>query len=451
MKFKGTIILLVIFILLGGYVLFFNKKGEKHKSSKLFDLKDKNIVEIEMSLSKKDIILKKVNKRWEIYKPIETSADFDILSGMERSLKRMLFERIVEKNCKDFSKYGLKDENAIKVRFKDKSGKNYVFYIGDKNPSGDYRYVRKKGSNTVYLVYGFDLEKFKPDVKFLRDKTLAYVNLTDMVNFSLNRKDGDYFFKKEHFNWYMEKPFYARMDDEKVRDLLKKVEFEKVFKNIDEKKDFSKFFKEPYISLEMNYENGDRSVLEISNKNPFKKFKDKFFGRNVETNRYFLVNKGVIKKLLTDVVNLRSKSLLEFYPFEVKGITLKNNGNTVILKKKDDSTWILKDGNKKIEVKNDRVLDYLGKIRDFKVEGFIDPPLNLDKYGISNSDRKFILDIERDSKSVGEKLIFGNEDKKSGIVYVKDSKFPYIMKAKSDLLKLIFVEDSFFKKEKGKK
>ncbi len=449
MKFKGTIILLVIFILLGGYVLFFNKKKPEKKSSNIFDIKGKDIVEIEISSPKGDVLLKKVNKRWDIEKPIETSADYDKLEGMERTLKKMLYERVVVKNCKDLSQYGLTDD-AIKVRFKVKNGKNYVFYIGDKNPSGDYRYVRKDDKNTVYLVYGFDLEKFKPNVEFLRDKTLAYVNLTDMVNFSLKRSDGNYFFKKEHFNWYMEKPFYARMDDEKIRDMLKKVEFEKVFKNIDEKKDFSKFFKNPYISLEMNYENGDRSLLEISKVNPFKKERGKYFGRNVETDRYFILKKDVVDKLMTPIFDLRSKNLLEFYPFEVNGITLKNNGNTLILKKKDDSTWILKEDNKKVEVKNDRVLDYLGKIRDFKVEGFVNPPVNMDKCGINSSDKKFILDIERDSKSVGEKLIFGNVDKKSKIVYVKDSKFPFIFKAKSGLLDLIFVNRDFFTKEKGK-
>ncbi len=448
MKFKGTLFLLVVFLALLGYVLFFNKGEKKHKSSKLFHIKKSNIVEIKIKKGKNEVVLKKVNKRWDLEKPIETSADYDKLQEMERSLKKMLYERVVDENCKDFKRYGLVGNNATEVAFKDANGKEYKFFIGDKNPSGDYRYLRKKSDKRVYLVYGFDLEKFKPDVEFLRDKTLAYVNLTDMTDFSLKRNGEDFFFKKEHFNWYMKRPFYARMDDEKIRDMLKKVEFDKVYKNIDEKKDFSKFFKDPMISLVMNYENGDKSVLEISKKNPFKKYPDKYFGRNVETNRYFLLKKDVVEKLSTPLADLRSKDLVEFYPFEVSGITLKNSENTLILKKKDDSTWILKVGDRQEDVKNDRVMDYLGKIRDMKVDGFIDPPLDLAKFGVENSGVSFILDIKKDSRSSGLKLSFGNSNK--NYVFVKNSLYPYLMKLKKEEFNKIFVKDDFFKKG-GKK
>src|SRR6202008_1365606 len=129
MKFKGTAILFLVFIVLGGYVYFteFRGKEERQKQEeakkKAFAVDEKDITEISLIYPDKTITgVKKGEKQWEITSPPGVEADPDEWQQLASNIPKIEREDNVAQNVQDLSQFGLKDP-AVKVSAKTKDGK----------------------------------------------------------------------------------------------------------------------------------------------------------------------------------------------------------------------------------------------------------------------------------------------------------------------------------------
>src|SRR5437762_607879 len=176
MKFKGTLVLFLVFAVLGGYVYFteFRGKEERQKQEeakkKVFSVEDKNITEISLIYPDRTITgVKKGEKQWQITSPAGIEADPDEWQQLASNIPRIEREDTVAQNVQDLSQFGLKDP-PVKLSAKTSDGKTLEIQFGSENPKKTYNYAALPGSKDVFLTASNWAKTFTKNVSDLRNK-----------------------------------------------------------------------------------------------------------------------------------------------------------------------------------------------------------------------------------------------------------------------------------------
>ncbi len=166
MKLRNTLILVVIFALLAGYVYFFEMKraeegeGEEPKTTQVFDLVAEDIVELTVKGPEGTTRLSRVEgQAWQIEEPIQEEADDVRINSLVNRLAKLTAGRTLTETS-DLAAYGLA-EPQLTAELKTKDNQVETLLAGDKNPQGSSYYVQKKGDDNIYLVYVSTIDDLK--------------------------------------------------------------------------------------------------------------------------------------------------------------------------------------------------------------------------------------------------------------------------------------------------
>src|SRR4051794_11868014 len=135
MHFRGTVILLVVFAVLGGYVYLteFRGKEEREKrvaaEKKLVSFEPKDIAEISLSYDNTVITAVRKDGRWQITTPASIEADDDAWESLSQSLSGIQHEEEVAGNGSDLAQFGL-DKPALTVAVKLADGRATQIQFG---------------------------------------------------------------------------------------------------------------------------------------------------------------------------------------------------------------------------------------------------------------------------------------------------------------------------------
>ena len=139
MRFKGTLVLLIVVLALGAFIYFYEIKGgeqrEKAKEleSRIWKVEEKNIQQMDFSLSDQHIVAaRKGATEWVLTAPRTLDADSEELERLARSAAGLSRENVVEQNATDLAKYGLSPAQ-IALKFKTKDGKDFAIDFGNNN------------------------------------------------------------------------------------------------------------------------------------------------------------------------------------------------------------------------------------------------------------------------------------------------------------------------------
>ena len=109
MRFKTTLILLIVFAVLLAVVLFINKEQTKKEeiekeAKRLLNLKKADITEV--FLPHQNIHAIKEGDQWKILSPIETDGDKSAIEGMFGMFSWAKIERTMSEDTSEFSNFG---------------------------------------------------------------------------------------------------------------------------------------------------------------------------------------------------------------------------------------------------------------------------------------------------------------------------------------------------------
>ncbi|MQY60859.1 DUF4340 domain-containing protein [bacterium] len=138
MKFKTTIILFAVFLVLLAFVLFFEYKGmsEKDEGEKLLALSSDDVQKITFKKEDETIFFQKDEEgEWLITEPLEAKADKYEVDRLVDDFSNLLIERVVEEQPEELEKYGI-PQKEISLWFKDKDEPVKIL-IGMENPLGN--------------------------------------------------------------------------------------------------------------------------------------------------------------------------------------------------------------------------------------------------------------------------------------------------------------------------
>lgn len=172
---------------------------------------------------KPEIVLEKKGDKWEMTKPVQAPANQANVKSVLDNLKDLKAKEVIfEKPTDDMKKENNFEPSkgvAIKVWKGGDKKADYVF--GKSGSRGQLAMV--EGKPSIYAVNGYSSYLYAREPKGFRETEIFKFEDANVVNWSIEKKDGTLSFTKNGDKWagtYKDKAI-ERFDEEKVKDALR--------------------------------------------------------------------------------------------------------------------------------------------------------------------------------------------------------------------------------------
>ena len=228
MKGLKTLIVLVIVLLTGAYIYFYERKTptteeRKEKEKKIFDFKSEEVKKLSLKKGEYLIVCEKKDGKWQMVKPLKVKAD---KSEIERILSRLEFleaqRRLKEDNEKiEKQKFGLDNPRIeVTINLKDKP---LTLLLGDNCPVGGNMYAMCKGKEEILIVRKGIFNDLNKKIEDFRDRQVVEVDKFKTSKLLIESGGEILECRKEDEKWRITNPIQARGDSEKIEKILDKL------------------------------------------------------------------------------------------------------------------------------------------------------------------------------------------------------------------------------------
>jgi hypothetical protein len=243
MKFRGLLVAVAVLAVLGGLVLWSNKKKAAadakppaDASPKLLSIPDDQFKQIKIAKTGGDttVLTRGDGNKWQITQPKPLPADQDAVGSLVSTLSSLSTDRLIEDKASDLAQYGL-TKPTMEVTVTKKDGKTESVLLGDDTPTGGGEFAMKQGDPRVFTVASFVKTSVDKSYKDLRDKRLLTFDSDKLTRVGLQSKGPEIEFGKNNQNdWQILKPKPLRADGSQVEDLIRKLKDAKMDTTVSE-------------------------------------------------------------------------------------------------------------------------------------------------------------------------------------------------------------------------
>jgi hypothetical protein len=433
MRFKATLILFGIFILLFAAVYFleFRDRGKENGEDKLVSIASDDIKKIIFKKDTQTIQFQREEEEWLITSPIEAKADKYEVDRLADDFSNLRIERIVEETPSDLEKYGIpKMEIDLYTKEQDIPIK---ILIGMENPLDNTFFAKKEEETKVVLIPSSLKSLLEKNVFDFRQKDIFKFDSDQAKSVKLRAKDVQWEAEKVDDEWFLRKPVNALAQNSKISDILyalsnlKAKEFLSEEKNEQEIQNFGLDKPDYEVTIDFPVEN--RQVTYLIHKKD-----DKVHATSSISEKICQVEDSILTDLEKQSDELRDKEVADFYTWEVKKLQIIRGELSMTLTKDDEEDWKFEEPAIQ-EVDSEKIQSFLRKIESLESEGFVDPPLNLADYGLDTPQAEVMIWAGAEDETPKEvNILVGKEDKESKKVFVKNERFDYVFKVESSFL-----------------
>lgn len=421
MRFRGTLILLVICAAFGGYLYFYEiKGGEKREKAKqeemrVWNLDGSAIQQIDLTTGGKTVSAERTSdKDWKITAPRTLDADATELDSMAQSAAGINRESVIETSAVDLTPFGLQSPE-ISLKLNTKDGKEYSILFGNSNPTGNSTYATVGGTNEVFLVANSVASNFNKNLEDLRNHSILSFEQYEAQSLELKTPKDDIQLVKENDRWFSQGEGKWPADSSAINEILSSLSSGKIQEFFDENPaDYTNLgFDKPMAEVRVTV-GKDKAIKHLVIGTEKSKLREKggkqplligsnlYLARDEARQDLFFVDKSFIDGLLKPRSELRDKALAAFQRWDVDSITLTNSKGTFVFSK-SGGDWLLGEAKKKTNWDNvNGILDAMEK----PVKEFIDKPASPATYGFDNPIARVIL---KQGETVKVDLVFGKE------------------------------------------
>jgi hypothetical protein len=425
MRFKGTLILLVVCLLLGGYVYFYEiKGGEKREKAKeaekqIWKIDSQSLQQIELFSAGQHITaVRQGISDWKLTSPRTLDADSDELNALANSASNIQRDSVLEPNATDLTRFGLNPARSG-LKLKTKEGKEYAIDFGITNPTGSFAYAAVPGKKEVSLVSTSVVSAFDKKPDDLRNHKVLSFDQPEAQSLSIRSSKGNLELEKDSNDrwWIMGKEKIAA-DSPGIRGILNGLSLGRIkeFFN-DTPEDYQTLgLEKPLIDVRVTYGKNraikhlvigseKSSLRKKGESGPAKKPADtllsqEYLAKDESRPDLFFVEKDLVDKLLKTPNDVRDKALASIQRWDVDSITLTNSKGTFAFAK-TGGEWLAVGSKKKAKWEGvNGILDAVEK----PVKEWIDKPAPLSVYGL---DKPAIHLVLKQGASVLADCIFG--------------------------------------------
>ena len=440
MKFRTTIILLIVAAIGAAYIFLYDKQQYRtdvwvqRQQMVLPDYKSGQIDKIEMKKGGVNIVLESTdNGRWRMVEPLQLRAD---RAEVEEILAQFEFLRkvgtIKESETANFNlnEYGLVTPSLVVSLWLKKGSMvggtagdvtRYTVNIGDRLAAGqDTVYITSGDDKDVFVVYSKFLDKVNKEINDLRNKWAFEYDKHSVERVRLeSNENGPVVCSKAEQLWWITQPLSDRADTERIKDILDELKNLKIAKE-----DFVSDSKEDIVNYGL-----DKPVFTISI-GTTKDVQTLHLGHSLDEKIYakldgessiFLVHDIILRDLNLELNDLRDKQLLRFDAigtYGIEKIDMKSSDSNLVMEKTVQYDWMIKTP-KLILADRDTVREFVEKIKGLQIQQYVDDTgANYDKYGLADSPIEVSV-FRRIGEGETVKFLIGDADENGGLCYVK--------------------------------
>ena len=433
-----TLIVLLVAVILGGLVYYFEVKhppsgtpsaDSASASMPAFSLKSSDVASFTVSYpaaaNKPVLRVDKKGDSWEIEQPLQTPAD---TSAVQAVLDSLVYAQITqtEPSTPDRLKaYGL-DSPQASLEFSLQNGQKHTIELGDKDFTGGSVYAIVDGAKNVSILSGSVLGDAQKSADDLRDHAILHPGSGQVTAFVLRNASEELAGTKpntENGDWKLTKPEPAAADGDAVQALLAAVSTAKSTAIVSEKPDnLAKYgLDAPAVTLTETDDKGHSATLAVG-----KKEGSEYFARETTRPLIFRINDDTYKKLTENFNDLRDKNVLQFDPADMNAVEVHNAHGTIDLHCKQGDDWVI-DSPAPQKGKSVVIGNVFDPLRTLRSEQVLDhPPANLTALLSKPAVEATLTDKN------GKKITLRISSPSGDFVYAQSSESPALFKLKKE-------------------
>lgn len=403
MRLRNTIIVLILFAIVGGYAFIAGRYSSPEAQRKLLAVKQDDIAKIELHYSDRDIVLERdKGKPWRLVKPIGTEADQTQANNLARAIADAVLVRSVDEKPADLAPFGLKPPTTTVTATTFDKKTLPAIEIGKSTPIGFNAYVRLANSPAVLLAEAVFSAGMNKTVNDLRVRDLMAFKLDDVQKLIIARDNGQTMeIDRDGDHWKIVKPGPYAADDMAVRTALSTLVNAKASDFIaDAPGTVTQYgLEKPHLTATVVLNNGDQQSMLFGFKQS-EQGKSGIYVRRGERAPVYAVAEYVMSSLDKSALDFRNRTIVKVDPEAVATVQVKNSDGEFTLKRAG-TDWNVIAGGKTTEADIPVVERLLNQLRDLKGQSIVaDPMPSAQPFGLDNPAAEITL-IGKDGKELG--------------------------------------------------
>jgi hypothetical protein len=404
MRPRNTIIVLILFALVGGYAFVVGRYSVTENKPKLLEVKKDDIAQIELRYPDRDIVLERdKGGPWRLVKPIGADADQSEANNLAGAIADCEVERTVDEKPADLKPFGLDHPKTI-VTVTTFSKKTLPSIdVGDSTPIGFNAYARLSDKPAVLLTSSVFPSGMNKTVNELRVRDLMSFNVDQVRKLILTRDNGQTVeVDRDGDKWKMVKPAAYPADDIQVRQALSTMVNAKVSDFIsDAPANVAQYgLEKPHLTAAVVLDNGEQQSLLFGFKQS-EQGKSGIFVRRGERAPVYAVPEYVMSTLDKSWLDYRDRSVFSLEPSAVESVKVKNSNGEFTLKRAAGGKWNVIVAGKTSEGDTSVIERLLSQLHDLKGSSIVaDPMPSAQPFGLDNPALVIAL-TGKDGKDLG--------------------------------------------------
>ncbi len=404
MRFRSTLVLILILLGLGAYVYWVEvpKSQEEAKKKTIFEFKPEDVTEVTLVYADHELALKKSGDDWRLTKPLDAAADNMVVKNLVDAIAQAEVKKTFD-DATDLAQYGL-DQPFVKVTVKLKDKELPAVLVGKSTPVGFSAYAKKADEPKVFLTTSAFRSGLDKKAKDLRDKTILTFVDKDVQRIEIHGDGKDLALAQKDDHWTIERPAPYAADATAMRGFLSTLRsLRAVDFASDQPTDLATYgLDNPRlkVSLYLGKDNTEKDLL---------------IGKDAENKQIYVQASGqptvyvvsdwVMRDLNKNVGDFRDKTLLAFDRDKVSAVDVtRKDGGHFKLVRGDDKQWRV-EGAGDGKPAQTAISQYIGDLHDISgYEIAADQPASLAPFGLDQPLLTITI-IGEENKPIGTVLM----------------------------------------------
>jgi len=457
MKFKHTLLLLLLASGLAAYVWFVDRKmptthEREDRKGRLFEFERGQISAIAIKTPEAKIDLKKDGQNWKVESPVKDRADSVTMSALLTSIELVRSESTIGNDGKGVTREQLKEfglaDPATKITLT-VEGKSVELLIGKDTAIENRVYAMIEDSKTVEVISSNLRNEISKKADDFRDKRLSDLSIAQIRKAVFKTPAGEIEVEKTNDHWSLVRPLKARGDDGKIGDTISEALTARVESFVADTSKLGEYgLEQPRGTVTLTVEGQEQpQVITLGGNPKDEKEKNKVYARLSSRDAVVLLPKSVESLLELKPNDLRDRKLVQFNSDMVDRITLEPAGQEkLVLARKGEQGWVRK-ADKDYDVNGMMVTRLLDELSSAMVTNFVaDVATDLPAYGLDQPTVKVTLSAFSSENTAetaaGEKpivtVLFGKE--KDADMYAKLDDEPFVLSTPNRMMDAIVTD-----------
>lgn len=398
MKFRNTLILLILLVALGAYVYFVEvrkyQKTEtaKKESKKIFSLVQDSLQQLTFRNTNGSFTLKKIQGQWKIVEPLYTEADESIVKSMLSTLLNSEKDREFSIRPSEAAEYGLQ-EQALFVKLQTNKGEEDSLWMGDNTPVGAYVFC-KKADSLVFTINQTVKNTFNKKLFDIRDKKILHFQRADVQQIAVKNAYGQFEFEKINASDWKFTTINRPADNTKISSILSKLENNRIKEFVDEEgiqlKKYGLDKPAYHVELQLGPEKGQKRLF-VS-----KAIDKKYYARDESRRPIFEVDSFLVKDLNQKMSDFRTKDLAIFSRSDINRFTIHYADTLLSCVKDTADNWFLDDSTQQV-LQKQKISSFLTNLDFISISEYVkDGSYNPADYGLDKPSLQILLYKDKD-------------------------------------------------------